>query len=126
MKKTIKLVVLLLICFYTLNVTAQNSLEYKKALSNLKSSSLQIERDKASRIQNLANNLNPTIFINNGVVKKFKNDAAVCVDVDAQSIIKLNSIDSLVDNVEFLRIRINSANDLNYVLDMHQCQLTII
>jgi hypothetical protein len=113
----LNLFVNVIIAFFALNSFAQNARELEVSIAAMKSSIDVTTKFKGVHLDSLAHQVQPTIYIQNGLEKVFGDRLPVCTDIDVQSIGKLNELNPLFNKVELLTITLNSNDDLNFVLD---------
>jgi hypothetical protein len=116
--QAIKLSAFLFIVFYSLSLSAQGVQELNMALAAMKASSVKSVQDNSLRISSLVNEINPTIYINNGVIRTSHNTPSVCADVDIQSLNRLSESNSAYEQVELLKIRINEDDVSGVILNI--------
>jgi hypothetical protein len=104
------------------NLNADDAKEFKNAVNTMRASSDAIIQAKAVHIESLVYNLQPKIYIKGGIEKTFEETAPICAEVDAQSVSKLKEADPLFSQVEMITIKINSPEELNFVLDFQTLQ----
>lgn len=112
-----KLSFFLIITIFAFSATAQSTQELGQAISTMKLSSIKSVQDESSHINSLVNDLQPTVYINNGTIKTFSNAPYICADVDLLSLGTLIQTNSIFSQVELLKIRIN-AGDIGSVLNL--------
>jgi hypothetical protein len=109
---------ILMLVFSILKTFAQDAKELGTTLSSMKASSDASIQSQAAHIESLIYYLQPKLYINNGVEKKYGEVSPVSVESDAQSVSNLNEVNSLFSQVELITIKLNSPEDLNFVLDI--------
>jgi len=73
-------------------------------------------------LQKLAYNLNPTLYIRNGSINNPSGKAPVCLDTDIASLGKLYEANELYQQVEYITIRVEKANDLSAMVNSAKFQ----
>jgi len=96
----------------------QTVFELGSKLAEMKGSSDTTLIREAARIESLVYHLQPTIYIEENVLKAYGETPAVRVRVDAQSVGKLLESNPLFSQVELITITINSPADLNFSLNL--------
>lgn len=79
------------------NIQAQNLKDKKEVLA-------QLDTKKADKLNSLLNDIQPTIYLENGEMKAFGDGVPVYLKTDAFSINKLNEKNSKFNSVEILEI----------------------
>jgi hypothetical protein len=59
------------------------------------------------------------VYINDGVISTYGTPPAIVADIDVPSFSTIAQINSVFDQVEFLRIHISSAADLNNIFNFN-------
>lgn len=108
-----------LLIFYSLNISAQGVQELNQHLTLLKTSSVLADQTSYTQITNLVSGINPTVYINNGVIKTSSDLPPVCADVDINSLPSLSAANSLFNQVELLKIRLDSDNSPQEILNLN-------
>jgi hypothetical protein len=114
----VQLSVLFMVIFAPVSICAQNALELGSAIISMKASAVKSDQDRSAHLNSLANEQQPTLYINNAIISTSNNAPFVCADVDVQSINKLSETNSLFGQVELLRIRINMSDSQNILLNL--------
>jgi hypothetical protein len=89
-------------------VSAQSSKEYNKLLAEMNASSDDEVQLKASRLQELAAKLQPTVYIGDEI-KTFGGGAPVCAIVNGSAVSKIHTETELFRSVELLTIKIDQS-----------------
>lgn len=102
--------------FYSTKIHAQEMKDFRVCVALLKQSAQQADNDKAAQLISLSDQLQPTLFLSNGSIKKYGQAPAVCIDADMASIGMLSTPDTAASHVEFIRIRVKSASEAGQIL----------
>jgi hypothetical protein len=121
-RQILKLSVCLLLIVYATGSSAQGVQELGQAINSMKLSSVKAVQDESIHLNSLVNDLQPTLYINSGVIKTYNNTPCVCADVDILSINKLSESNSLYSQIELIKIRINPGDASNLVLNLATLQ----
>jgi hypothetical protein len=107
---------LLAFCIFliALKVSAQEVGELNNALSGNDS--------EVNRLRSLVNDIQPTLIFQQNEVIGDKVEAPVLIDADVASVNQLYINNPKFNRVEIVRIRINSPEDLNLVLDISKLE----
>jgi hypothetical protein len=103
------------------NITAQDIKYYK--VENEPSKTLEIINDKEinlERLESLLFNLNPTIYLSDSEQRLHGNGAAVVLDSDVQSLNELYKSNQTFNQVEIIKLSLNSISDLNLKLNVDE------
>ena len=109
-----RLLLALCISLLTLKVSAQEVRELNSVLSG--------NNNEANRLRSLVNDIQPTLSFQQNEVIGDKAGAPVLIDADVASVNQLYLNNPKFNSVEIIRIRINSPEDLNLVVDMSRLE----
>ena len=88
--------------------SAQSLKEYNKLISEMSSSTDEAAQSQAVRLQNLATELQPSVYVS-AEIKAFGGGAPVCAMVDGASVAKIYTENNLFNSVELLTIKIDQS-----------------
>jgi hypothetical protein len=114
-----RLSALALIILYSLNISAQGVQELSQALAPMKTSSSATDQYNYARITSLVSGINPTVYINNSIIKTSSDASPVCADVDLNSLSGLVASNTLFNQVEMLKIRLDNDNLSQNILNLN-------
>jgi hypothetical protein len=101
-----------------LSAYGQTAVELKSKLIEMKGSEDTLISKEATKIESLVYNVQPTLYIQQGVEKTYGETPPVRVTVDAQSVNNLKDANQLFSQVELITIKIDNPDDLNLSLDL--------
>lgn len=104
---TISFIFLLSLCSFNL-ASAQSLKEYNKLISEMTSSTDEAVQSQAVRLQKLATELQPTVYVGDEI-KAFGGEAPVCAIIDGASVAKIYTDNNLYSSVELLTIIIDQS-----------------
>lgn len=113
------LMIFSILILVSIQVTAQGVKFYK--LSGPVSKSVELLNDPSvdtERLNNLLTNLNSTIYFSKGNLQLNESGSPVVVDTDAQSFSELYKENSDFNQVEIIKINLNSISDMSASLDL--------
>jgi hypothetical protein len=106
-----------LILLISINMNAQNVVELNKHFYQSRPSiNLSLSEDN-KHLKSLIYELNSSVIIKKGILNTFSNAPFLTVDIEANSISKLNELNPLFREVELIIIRINNPEDLSIIVD---------
>lgn len=101
-----------------LSTYGQTAVELKSKLIEMKGSGDTLISKEAARIESLIYNVQPTLYIQQGVERTYGETPPVRVTVDSQSVNNLKDANPLFSKVELITIKIDNTDDLNLSLDL--------
>lgn len=90
----------------------QNISDLKTRIGELISSQDSRDREVGVRLNKLAYELNPTLFIKNGEIQPISDETPICCDIDAPFIAILYTDNSEFESIEYLSIRVSDLNSI--------------
>lgn len=102
-----------LILLFSVSIHAQDVVELNTYLNQSKSFVRQSLPDETKHLKNLISELNSSVIIKNGIISTYSKAPFLTVDVETNSISKLNESNSQFSEVELIIIRINKPEDLS-------------
>ncbi|HNW90090.1 MAG TPA: hypothetical protein PKN48_10540 [Bacteroidales bacterium] len=107
-KQILMILPVMMFMLFSMNIMAQNAIELGPALNSLKITANQ----QYNVINSLIYDVQPTVYVQNGMVQSFGNGPAKRVEVSTNSFDNLYETNPVFSDVEIITVKINNKNDL--------------